>query len=99
MRVECEGKVKEELLRSLNLPDRTTSFETFNALDGFFLELNSAEEMYWHIHGAANMIGHCSGVVAKEKNFSHPDILSTHCVTHLVAKIFPRTARSIKRCY
>ena len=35
------------------------------------------------------MTGHCAGVVAKVKNVSHPDILSTHRIIHrehLVAK-------------
>ena len=35
---ECEGESQEELLCSLNLPGRTTSFEIFYALDGYFLE-------------------------------------------------------------
>ena len=32
--------------------------------------------------GAANMTGHRTGVVAKVKNVSHPDIMSTHCIIH-----------------
>ena len=28
------------------------------------------------------MTGHRAGVVAKVKNVSHPDIMSTHCIIH-----------------
>ena len=38
VRFECEGELQEELLCSLNLPDKTTSFEIFKALDSYFLE-------------------------------------------------------------
>ena len=37
VRVECEGELQEELLCSLNLPGRTTSFEIFKALNSYFL--------------------------------------------------------------
>ena len=52
------------------------------------------EKMYWHrcTDGAANMTRHRAGVVAKVKNVSHPDIMSTHCVIHrehLVEKKIP----------
>ena len=91
VRVECEGELQEELLCSLNLPGKTTSFEIFKALDRYFLE----HKIEWKkcigicVDGAANMAGHRSGVVARVKNVSHPDILSTHCIIHreqLVAK-------------
>ena len=39
--------------------------------------------------GVANITGHRTGVVAKVKNVSHPEILSTYCIIHhehLVAK-------------
>ena len=36
--VECEKELQEELLCSLNLPGRTTSFEIFKALDSYILE-------------------------------------------------------------
>ena len=91
VRVECKGELQEELLCSLNLRDRTTSFEIFTALDSYFLE----HEIEWKKcigicrDGAANTTGHHAGVVAKVKNASHPDIMSTHCIIHrkdLVAK-------------
>ena len=77
-RVECEGELQKELLCSLNLPGRTTSFEIFTALDSYFLK----HEIEWKkcigicTDGAANMTGHRAGVVAKVKNVSHPDIFN-----------------------
>ena len=38
VRIECEGELQKELLCSLNLPGRTTSFEIFTTLDSYFLE-------------------------------------------------------------
>ena len=76
VRVECEGELQEELLCSLNLPDRPTSFEIFKALGTYFLEqqLNKKNCIGICTDGAANMTGHRAGVVAKVKNVSHPDI-------------------------
>ena len=84
VKVECEGELLEELLCSLNLRGRTTSFEIFKALDSYFLE----HEIEWKkcigicTDGAASMTSHRAGVVAKVKNVSHPGILSTHCIIH-----------------
>ena len=95
MRVECEGELHEELLCSLNLPDRTTSFEIFKRLDSYFQKY----EIEWKLNigvctdSAANMTGHHSGIVAKIKNVSYPDLLSTHCIIHhqhLVTKKRPQ---------
>ena len=87
----CKGELQEELLCSFHLPGRTTSFEIFTALDSYFLEHGIEWKKCIGIctDGAANMTGHRAGVVAKVKNVSHPDIMSTHCVMHrehLVAK-------------
>ena len=91
VRVECDGELQEELLCSLNLSGRTTSLEIFTALDSYFLEHGIEWKKCIGIcrDGAANMTGHRAGVVAKVKNASHPDIMSTHCIIHqehLVAK-------------
>ena len=69
VRVECEGELQEELLCSLNLPDRPTSFEIFKALGTYFLEqqLNEKKCIGICTDGAANMTGHRAGVVAKVK--------------------------------
>ena len=84
VRVECEGELQEELLCSLNLPGRTTSFEIFKALDSYFMEHRIEWEKCIDIctDGAANMTGHRAGVVAKVKNINHPDIMSMHCIIH-----------------
>ena len=69
VRIECEGELQEKPLCSLNLPGRTISFEIFKALDSYFLE----HEIEWKkcigicSDGAANMIGHRAGAVAKVK--------------------------------
>ena len=74
MRVECEGELQEELLCSLNLPYKTTSFEIFKTLDSYFLE----HEIEWKKcigickDGATNITGHRVGVVARVKNISPP---------------------------
>ena len=73
------------------MPGRTTTFEIFKALDSYFLEHGIKWKKCIGIctDGAANMIGHLAGVVAKVKNVSHPNIMSTHCIIHrehLVAK-------------
>ena len=81
VRVECEGKSQEEVLSSLNLPG---SFGISIALDSYFLEHRIEWEKYISIStvGAAIMTRHRSGVVAKVKNVSHPDIKYTHCIMH-----------------
>ena len=91
VKVECEGELLEELLCSLNLRGRTTSFEIFKALDSYFLERGIEWKKCIGIctDGAGNLTGHRAGVVANVKNVSHPGILSTHCIIyreHLVAK-------------
>ena len=67
------------------------------------MELNGKKYIDICTDGAAKMTGHYSGVVAKIKNVSHPDFLSTHCIIHrehLVAKRkCSKTTRSINRCY
>lgn len=63
---------------------RTTSSEIFEALDSYFqkhgIEWKRCIRIY--TDGAANMVGHLSGIVAKVKNVGHLDILSTHCILH-----------------
>ena len=91
VRVKCEGELQEELLCSLNFLGRTTSFEIFTALDSYFLQHGIEWEKCFGIctDGAANMTGHHAGVVAKVKDISHPNIMSTYCIIHrehLVAK-------------
>lgn len=84
VRVEYGGGLQEELLCSLNLPGRTTSSEIFEALDSYFQKHGIEWKKCIGIctDGAANMVGHLSGIVAKVKNVGHPDILSTHCILH-----------------
>jgi len=84
VRVECEGELQEELLCSLNLPGRTTSFDIFEALNSYFLEYGIERKKCSGIciDGAANIVGRLSGIVAKVKNVGHPDILFTHCNLH-----------------
>ena len=73
------------------MPGRTTRFEIFKALDTYFLEHEIERKKCIGIctDGAASITGHRAGVVAKVKDISHQDIMSTHCIIHcehLVAK-------------
>jgi len=84
VRVEYGGGLQEELHCSLNMPGRTTSSEIFEALDSYFQKHGIEWKKCIGIctDGAANMVGHLSGIVATVKNVGHPDILSTHCILH-----------------
>lgn len=95
---------QEKLLCSLNLPGRTTSSEIFEALNSYFIEHGIEWKKCIGIctDGAANMVGHISGIVAKVKML----VTQTFCqhtafciVNNLRQKNFPRTTQSIIRCY
>ena len=101
LRVECEGELQEELFCSLNLPDTKTSFEIFKTLDSYFMKHGIEWKKCIGIctDGTTNMTRHRAGVVAKVKNISHSDIMSTHCIIHCEHLVAKKCLQNYTKCY